>query len=98
MRVDLYTGKLAGAEGSKAERSARRETSATGEASRQDTATITFDQLKVQGLEASVMAQPDMRDAKVLSIRQTIGKGEYAVTGDRLADAILNELTRTGEP
>jgi flagellar biosynthesis anti-sigma factor FlgM len=97
MRVDLYTGKLEAPDKAKAERSASAAVSGTSKASLQDRATITFDQAKLRGLEATVMAQPEMREAKVISIRQTIGKGEYAVTGDQLADAVVNDLARTME-
>jgi anti-sigma28 factor (negative regulator of flagellin synthesis) len=97
MRVDLYTGKLEAPDRAKTERSAHADAPRASEASLQDSATITFDQVRLRGLEAAVMAQPEMRDAKVVFIRQTIGNGEYAVTGDQLTDAVLNELAGTTE-
>jgi flagellar biosynthesis anti-sigma factor FlgM len=46
----------------------------------------------VQSLEAHVLAQPEIREAKVQSLQQAIGKGEYAVPASLVADALVTEL------
>jgi anti-sigma28 factor (negative regulator of flagellin synthesis) len=42
----------------------------------------------VRTLEAVVLAQPEIRQQKVDSLRQAAGKGEYAVSDAQIADAI----------
>jgi flagellar biosynthesis anti-sigma factor FlgM len=46
----------------------------------------------VQSLEAHVLAQPEIREAKVQSLQQAIGNGEYSVPVSQVADALISEL------
>jgi len=39
------------------------------------------------------MAQPEVRQQRVELLRQSLGKGEYAVSGGQVADAMLADLT-----
>jgi flagellar biosynthesis anti-sigma factor FlgM len=56
-----------------------------------DQARFSFDQTRVQSLEAHVLAQPEIREAKVQSLQQAIGKGEYSVPASLVADALVSE-------
>jgi flagellar biosynthesis anti-sigma factor FlgM len=58
-----------------------------------DQASFSFDSTRVQSLEAQVMAQPEIRQAKVESLQQTIGNGSYSVPASLVADAMVSELS-----
>lgn len=53
---------------------------------------FSFDQKRLQSLEAQAMVQPEVRELKVEALRQAIGKGEYAVSKVQIADAMIAEL------
>ncbi len=53
---------------------------------------LTFDQAKVQSLQTHVLAQPEIRQAKVETLRQSISSGEYSVPASQIADAIVGEV------
>jgi flagellar biosynthesis anti-sigma factor FlgM len=57
-----------------------------------DQTSFSFDQTRVQSLEAHVLAQPEIREAKVQSLQQAIGNGEYSVPASQVADALVSEL------
>jgi len=57
-----------------------------------DQTRFSFDQTRVQSLQAQVLAQPEIREAKVNSLRQAINSGEYSVPASRLADALIGDL------
>ncbi len=57
-----------------------------------DQTRFSFDQTRVQSLEAQVLAQPEIRQAKVQPLQQAIGNGEYSVPASRIADALASEL------
>jgi flagellar biosynthesis anti-sigma factor FlgM len=57
-----------------------------------DQTRFSFDQTRVQSLEAHVLAQPEIREAKVRSLQQAIGNGEYSVPASQVADALVSEL------
>ena len=57
-----------------------------------DQTRFSFDQARVQSLEAQVLAQPEIRQAKVQSLQQAIGNGEYSVLPGQIANAMVSEL------
>ncbi|MGD0414182.1 MAG: flagellar biosynthesis anti-sigma factor FlgM [Terriglobales bacterium] len=57
-----------------------------------DQTRFSFDQTRVQSLEAQVLAQPEIRQAKVQSLQQAIGNGEYSVLPGQIANAMVSEL------
>jgi flagellar biosynthesis anti-sigma factor FlgM len=57
-----------------------------------DQTRFSFDQTRVQSLEAHVLAQPEIREAKVQSLQQAIGNGEYSVPASQVADALVSEF------
>jgi len=94
MRVDLRAYGLEPPEKGKTGRTGQTPPSEVqpGEAVALDQTRFSFDQTRVQKLEAQVMAQPDIREAKVEALRQAIGKGEYAVDDGQVADALISDL------
>jgi flagellar biosynthesis anti-sigma factor FlgM len=56
-----------------------------------DQTRLSFDKTRVQSLEAHVLAQPEIREAKVQSLQQAIGNGEYSVPASLVADALVSE-------
>jgi len=54
---------------------------------------FSFDQARVQSLQAQVLAQPEIREAKVQSLQQAIDNGEYSVPASHVADALVSDLS-----
>lgn len=63
-----------------------------------DQVRFSFDQARVQSLQAQALAQPDVREAKVAALQQAIGKGEYAVSASQVADAMVADLGGGSQP
>jgi flagellar biosynthesis anti-sigma factor FlgM len=59
----------------------------------QDRTQFSFDQTRVRALQTQALAQPEVRQQRVDSLRQSVGKGEYAVSDSQVADAIIADLT-----
>jgi flagellar biosynthesis anti-sigma factor FlgM len=57
-----------------------------------DQTQFSFDQARVQTLATQVLAQPDVREAKVQSLQQAIGNGEYSVSPAVIAEALAAEF------
>ncbi|MFI5102187.1 MAG: flagellar biosynthesis anti-sigma factor FlgM [Terriglobales bacterium] len=101
MRVDFTTfgleppekGKTGRAGQAGASGTAASSTSSTsGSSSGVDQTRFSFDQLRVQSLEAQVLTQPEIRQAKVQPLQQAIGNGEYSVSASQVADAMAKDL------
>jgi flagellar biosynthesis anti-sigma factor FlgM len=102
MRVDFTTSGLEPPEKGTTGRAGHAEATGTGtgtEAGAEassisgvDQTRFSFDQTRVQSLEAHVLAQPEIREAKVQSLQQAIGSGEYSVPASQVADALVSEL------
>jgi flagellar biosynthesis anti-sigma factor FlgM len=95
MRVDLKTYGTESTGNSKTDR-----THATPAPSEQGNETVahdqthfSFDQTRVRALATQVLAQPEVRQQRVDLLRQSLGKGEYAVSENQIADAIIADLT-----
>jgi flagellar biosynthesis anti-sigma factor FlgM len=58
----------------------------------QDETRFSFDQTRVQSLQAQALAQPEIREAKVQSLQQAIGNGEYSVSASQVADALVSAM------
>lgn len=54
---------------------------------------FSFDTARLRSLGTRVLAQPEIRQQRVDLLRQLIGKGEYSVSDNQLADAIIADLT-----
>jgi len=57
-----------------------------------DQTRLSFDHIRVQSLEAQVLAQPEIRQAKVQSLQQAIASGEYSVSAGQIAAAMASDL------
>jgi flagellar biosynthesis anti-sigma factor FlgM len=57
-----------------------------------DAARFSFDHTRVQSLAAQALDQPEVREAKVQSLKQSIDKREYAVSPGQIADALASDL------
>jgi len=64
-----------------------------GSATGLDQTRFSFDQTRVQSLQSQVLAQPEIREAKVKSLRQAIDNGEYSIPASRVAEALASELS-----
>src|SRR6202051_3850158 len=100
MRVDFTTSGLEPPEKGTTGRAGHAEATGTGTEAGTGASSIpgvdqphfSFDQTRVQSLEAHVLAQPEIREAKVQSLQQAIGNGEYSVPASQGADALVSEL------
>jgi len=72
--------------------SAANSTSSSGAAAGLDQTSFSFDQARVQSLQAQALAQPEIREAKVKTLQQSIDKGEYSVPASHVADALISEF------
>jgi len=66
--------------------------SATTSSGAADQTQLSFSQARVQSLEATVLAAPEVRQEKVAVLQQSIATGNYAVDPVSVADAISSEL------
>jgi flagellar biosynthesis anti-sigma factor FlgM len=57
-----------------------------------DQANFSSDPTRAQTLQAQVLAQPEVREAKVQSLQQAIGSGNYSVSAGQIADALVSEF------
>jgi flagellar biosynthesis anti-sigma factor FlgM len=64
----------------------------SGSISTFDSTRFSLDPSQLQSLEAQVLAQPEIRRAKVRSLQRAIGNGEYSVPVDQVADALVSAL------
>jgi flagellar biosynthesis anti-sigma factor FlgM len=62
-----------------------------------DQTRFSLDPSQLQLLEAQILAQPEIRRSKVRLLRRAIGNGEYSVSADRVADALVSELDEAPE-
>jgi len=57
----------------------------------QDQTSFSSGPARLQTLAAQVLAQPEIRDARVQSLQQAIDNGEYSVLPGQIADALVAE-------
>lgn len=95
MRVDLTTFGLEPPDRAKTSRAGQPEAAAEGTNSTSgvDQARFSFDQARVHSLATHVLAQPEIREAKVRSLQQAIGNGTYSIPASQVADALVNDLS-----
>jgi flagellar biosynthesis anti-sigma factor FlgM len=95
MRVDLKTYGTETTGNNKTDRT--RATPSLGEQANEtiahDHTRFSFDHTRVRALANQVLAQPEVRQQRVDLLRQSLGKGEYAVSDNQIADAIIADLT-----
>jgi flagellar biosynthesis anti-sigma factor FlgM len=98
MRVDLRTYGTEPADNGKTSNARPAPTSSERENApvTLDRARFSFDQTRVRTLEREVLAQPEVRQQRVELLRQSLGKGEYAVSDGQVADALLADLSSGG--
>jgi flagellar biosynthesis anti-sigma factor FlgM len=82
----------AGQNGGARSASASTSASSTANTAGVDQARFSFDQARVRSLQAQVLAQPEVREAKVQSLRQAINGGNYSVPASQVADALTNDV------
>ncbi len=98
MRLDFTNFGAESAEQGKTGRAGQSEdventaSSSASNASGIDQATFSYDPTKVETLKAKVLAQPDIREAKVQALQRAIGNGEYSVPPGQIAEAIASHL------
>ena len=84
----------AGNTGNDGARSATNNSTPTSSAAAgRDQTSFSFDQARVQSLQAQALAQPEIREAKVKTLQQSIDKGEYSVPASHVADALISEFS-----
>lgn len=57
-----------------------------------DTAQLSVDQVRVQGLAAQVSALPEIRQERVAALGQAVQNGSYRVSPEQTAEAVIAEL------
>jgi len=92
MRVDFTTFGLEPPEKGTTGRAGQAGAAGASSTPGMDQARFSFDQARVQSLQAQVLAQPEIREAKVQALQQAIGNGKYSVSAGQVADALVSEL------
>ena len=97
MRVDLTTANLEAAErnktaragqgGAGGERGRRRDGGKWGSGPHK----FSFDQTRISSLTSQALAAPEVREAKVAALGQSIADGEYVVDATKVAVAMTEE-------
>src|ERR1700692_4317138 len=59
-----------------------------------DQTSFTFDPSRAETLAAQVIAEPEIRDAKVQSLQQAIGNQNYSASAGQIADSLASDLGR----
>lgn len=95
MKVDFTNFGLEPPDSSKTSRAGQAGSAAIGASRTEglDQTRFSFDQARVQSLAAQVLAQPEVREAKVRALQLAIGNGEYSVRVGQVADALIRELS-----
>jgi|SRR5215475_13288204 len=95
MRVDLRTHGTEQAEHSTTERARTGSASGntTSDAQPLDQTRFSFDQTRIHQFQRQALAQPEIRQEKVDSLRQALGKGDYVVSNSQVADAIVADFS-----
>jgi flagellar biosynthesis anti-sigma factor FlgM len=57
-----------------------------------DEARFSFDQTRLQSLQAQVLAHPEIREARVQALQASLGIGTYSVPPSQVADALLSDV------
>jgi len=57
-----------------------------------DSARLSTDTAKVRALNAAVLQVPEIRQEKVAALAEQVGKGNYAVSPEQTAEALLTIL------
>jgi flagellar biosynthesis anti-sigma factor FlgM len=98
MRIDYTTLVPTPPEQSKAGRAGQAGNAATGAAGTTikpaagDQASFSIDKTQVNSLADQVLAQPDIRQAKVQSLQQAINNDEYSIPASQIAEAFVSEF------
>ena len=94
MRVNLTTYGPEPPDNNKTSRAAQSATpTPTADTTGTDQTRFSFDQARVQSLEAEVMAQPEIRGQKVGALQSLLAAGQYTVSNAQLAQAMMDELS-----
>src|SRR5205085_4127705 len=91
MKVELRSAGTVAADANQSDRM-RPASNAGAQEERFDQAHFSFDGTRVRTLEAHVLSQPEVRQERVELLRQSLGKGEYAVSDGQIADAMLADM------
>ncbi|HVM94657.1 MAG TPA: flagellar biosynthesis anti-sigma factor FlgM [Terriglobales bacterium] len=65
-------------------------TSAAGSAAETDRAQFSFDGGRIASLTAKALAAPEVREAKVASLAQSVASGQYTVDAGKVAGALVS--------
>ena len=58
-----------------------------------DSAQLSIDQVKIQGLSTAVLQLPEIRQEKVAALAERVQQGNYEVGARQTAEALLTALT-----
>jgi flagellar biosynthesis anti-sigma factor FlgM len=93
MRIDLNPRSPEAQEaGTAGQSGGRRAAGAQGKTPGGDTAQLSSDQGRVQSLAAQINNLPEIRQEKVDALRRVIREGNYDVTAEQTANAMLSEI------
>jgi flagellar biosynthesis anti-sigma factor FlgM len=86
------TGTAGASSANAVENSVTSNTPSNDDTSAVDQTRFSFDRARVQSLQEQVLAQPEVRAAKVQALQSSIDSGEYSVPPSQVAEAIVSEF------
>jgi flagellar biosynthesis anti-sigma factor FlgM len=97
MRVDLTTSDIGHTDNGSSARTGRGAAQSASQTEDPASAGIavdrtqfSFDQTRIRSLTAQALSAPEVRQAKVSSLAQAIGSGEYSVDAGKIAGAMIS--------
>jgi len=90
MRINGHSPLSSGIVQGSSEKTARAKNPAAADP--QDQTSFSSDRTAVSSLETRVMQTPEIRQDRVASLKDAIGKGQYALEPDKVAEAMLNQF------
>ena len=70
-------------------------TSGVAPSTGEDTVSLSSKHSEVQALAAGVASTPEVRTERVNALKQQVQNGQYKPSGQKIADAIVSEYSRT---
>ncbi|MFZ1132693.1 MAG: flagellar biosynthesis anti-sigma factor FlgM [Terriglobales bacterium] len=89
MRIQLNTPDPQSISAEQASKSSTTPVGQTGSAAASDKTSLTQDTVTLSSLATQALAQPEVRQSQVDSLRESIGSGQYKLDPSEIADAIL---------
>jgi negative regulator of flagellin synthesis FlgM len=91
MRIDLYNSTASEIANESSQQVNAKNSAESGQADAEDRATLTTDSSSVGSLVSNAMSSPEVRQAKVDSLRQAVSSGQYELDPGKIAGSMIDD-------